>query len=145
MKKNILILSLSVLFLACGEDRSSVEKLEKEVFAVHDEVMPKSGKLLELQEQVSQDIASTDSLFKLKASPTLEKRKANGLALSEALKDADSAMMDWMHHYKADSLKTLKITDALQYLETEKVKINSVRDKMLQSMNQAQTFLGSNP
>ncbi|TAG20423.1 MAG: hypothetical protein EAZ32_09415 [Cytophagia bacterium] len=144
MKKIVFCLVISALW-ACGEDRSGVEKLEKEVFAIHDEVMPQSGKLLELQEQVSQDIATTDSLFKLKATPALEKRKTDGLALSEALKDADSAMMDWMHDYKADSLKTLKVADAMPYLEAEKVKINTVRDKMLQSMNQAQKFLGSNP
>ncbi|TAF02732.1 MAG: hypothetical protein EAZ80_00715, partial [Runella slithyformis] len=108
MKKIVFCLVISTLW-ACGEDRSGVEKLEKEVFAIHDEVMPQSDKLLELQEQVSQDIATTDSLFKLKATPDLEKRKTDGLALSEALKDADSAMMDWMHDYKADSLKTLKV------------------------------------
>ena len=145
MKKTLVTLSLSVALLACAEDRSSVDKLEKEVFSIHDEVMPQSSKLMELQEQISQDVATTDSLVKRNLNPTLEKRKADGLAIAEALKDADAAMMDWMHNYQGDSLKTLKVAAAMPYLETEKTKINVVRDKMLQSMNRAQKFLDSNP
>jgi HSP90 family molecular chaperone len=145
MKKIVLVLSLLVAVWACSEDRSGVEKLEKEVMGVHDEVMPQMSRIMELQEQVSQQIATTDSLVKLTATPELEKQKADGLAVAEALRDADTAMMDWMHNYQADSLKTLKVADAMPYLEAEKVKINTVRDKMLQSINQAQQFLGSNP
>jgi len=145
MKKTLVALSLAVVLVACSEDRSSVDKLEKEVFAIHDEVMPQSSKLMELQEQISQDVATTDSLFKRTPSPTLEKRKADGLAIAEALKDADTAMMDWMHNYQADSLKTLQVAAAMPYLEAEKIKMNTVRDKMLESMNRAQKLLDTNP
>ena len=146
MKNLLLISSLSVLFVACaGEDRTLIDKMEQELFVVHDEIMPKMDKLMELQETVSQEIAEADSLLKLKPNAELGKRKLEGLAVSEKLRDADKGMMDWMHEYKGDTLKTLKVEAALGYLNAEKIKINAVRDKMLEALTQAEKFTGENP
>jgi hypothetical protein len=143
--KHLLMSILALTIIACNQDKAQVENLEKEVFAVHDEVMPKMSKLLELKEAISQDIAKSDSLLKFKPNPDLEKRKTEGLTISEALEDADRNMMDWMHTYNSDSLKTLQPAAAIDYLKAEKTKIVSVRDKMLDAMVRAEKFTGSNP
>ncbi len=143
--KYLLTSILALTMIACNQDKAEVENLKNEIFAVHDEVMPKMSKLLELKEAVSQDISKTDSLLKIKPSPNLEKRKAEGLAISEALDDADRNMMDWMHRFNGDSLKTLSPAEAKDYLDTEKLKINAVRDKMLDGIARAEKFTGSNP
>lgn len=131
---------------ACaGEDRTAIDKMEQELFVVHDEIMPKMGKLVELQEAVSQKIAEADSLLKREPDAELEKRKLEGLSVSEKLRDADKGMMDWMHDYKGDTLKTLKVEAAIGYLNAEKTKINAVRDKMLEALTRAEKFTGQNP
>ncbi len=143
--KYILNIFLILIIIACNQDKAEVGNLEREVFAVHDEVMPKMDKLLELKEAVSLDISKADSLLNIKSNLDLEKRKVEGLAISESLEDADRNMMDWMHNYKSDSLKTLSAVEAIKYLKAEKIKISAVRDKMLESITKAEKFTGVNP
>jgi hypothetical protein len=83
----------------------------------------------------------------MKPNPDLEKRKAEGLAISEALEDADRNMMDWMHDYsaKSDSAKAISAAAAMDYLKAEKTKITAVRDKMVDGMTRAEKFTGTNP
>jgi hypothetical protein len=143
--KHLLSSILIFTLISCNQDKAQIETLEKEVFAVHDEIMPKMDKLLDLKEAVSQDIVKTDSLLNIKADAALQKHKEEGLAISENLEDADRNMMDWMHNYNGDSLKTLGTAAAINYLKSEKVKINSVRDKMLEGLAKAEKFTGKNP
>ncbi len=143
--KYILNSILILTIIACNQDKAQIDSLEKEVFAIHDEVMPKMDKLLELKEAVSQDISKNDSLLKIKPNTDLKKRKTDGLAISERLEDADRNMMDWMHNYKGDSLKILPPASAIEYLKAEKTKINTIKDKMLDAMARAEKFTGSNP
>lgn len=141
----LLSLLSASLFLACQHNEAEVGALRKEVFAVHDEIMPKMGDIMDLREQITVDITTTDSLLKLKPSADLQKRKATGLQIGEALDDADHAMMDWMHEFDGDSLEKMDAQKALAYLKSEKQKITAVRDKMLESINQAQQFTGTKP
>lgn len=126
---------------SCGQDKAAVEQAEKEVFVIHDEVMPKIGQLMEYKEALSKEITSLDSLLKIKTIDSLQKRKEEALALSSSLQDADKGMMDWMHDYNGDSLKTLSGDEALKAMNAEKEKIGAVRDKMLESMGKVAQFL----
>ncbi|MCP1382384.1 viral A-type inclusion protein [Runella salmonicolor] len=140
--KNIIIAFGIVLFAsACSEDKGSVEQTEKEVFVIHDEVMPKMGQLMELKTGLSKEISAIDSLVKITPNDSLQKRKEEALALSVALTEADQGMMNWMHDYNGDSLKALSGEEAIKAMNAEKTKISAVRDKMLESMAKAEQFL----
>jgi hypothetical protein len=140
--KNIIIAFGIVLFAsACSEDKGSVEQTEKEVFVIHDEVMPKMGQLMELKTGLSKEISAIDSLVKITPNDSLQKRKEEALALSVALTEADQGMMNWMHDYNGDSLKALSGEEAVKAMNAEKTKISAVRDKMLESMAKAEQFL----
>ncbi len=140
--KNIIIAFGIVLFAcACSEDKGSVDQTEKEVFVIHDEVMPKMGQLMELKTALSKEISAIDSLVKITPNDSLQKRKEEALALSVALTEADQGMMNWMHDYNGDSLKALSGEEAVKAMNAEKTKISAVRDKMLESMAKAEQFL----
>lgn len=141
MKNTVNALIISLLVSACGQDKDSVEQTEKEVFVIHDEVMPKMGQLMDLKTGLSKEIAAIDSLTKISVNDSLQKRKEEALALSLALTEADQGMMDWMHNYNGDSLKALSGDAALNAMNAEKTKISAVRDKMLASMTKAEQFL----
>jgi hypothetical protein len=141
MKKlSILALTLAV-FSGCGNDTASVEQVEKEVFVIHDEVMPNMGQLMAYKGDVSKEIAMIDSLLNIKAADSLQKRKDEALALSSSLLDADEGMMNWMRAYNGDSLKALPAEEALKAMNAEKTKISAVRDKMKESLEKAKAFL----
>ena len=141
----ILIISLSTLLFSCKEDRSDVEKVRAEVFVIHDEVMPKMDKLMELRETISESVAKSDSILQTNKSEVMAERKSMALSIGEDLDDADREMMDWMQQYKDDSVNTMTKEKAIEYLNFEKKKITVVRDKMLESINKAQKFTDSNP
>lgn len=140
--KKLLIAAISVALLgSCGQDKAAIEQAEKEVFVIHDEIMPQMGQLMEYKKTLSQEIMVIDSLLKIKAIDSLQKRKDQALSLSSLLEEADKGMMDWMHDYKGDSLKMLSSEDALKAMDAEKTKISTVRDKMKESMEKAAQFL----
>lgn len=141
MKNIIVAFGFALSISACSEDKGSVEQTEKEVFVIHDEVMPKMGQLMELKTGLSKEISAIDSLVKITPNDSLQKRKDEALALSVALTEADQGMMNWMHNYNGDSLKALSGEEAIKAMNAEKTKISAVRDKMLESMAKAEQFL----
>lgn len=141
MKNIIIAFGIALVASACSENKDSVEQTEKEVFVIHDEVMPKMGQLMELKNGLSKEISTIDSLIKITSNDSLQKRKEEALALSVALTEADQGMMNWMHDYNGDSLKALSGEEAVKGMNAEKTKISAVRDKMLESMAKAEQFL----
>ncbi len=141
MKKLIVIAITMAIFSSCGQDKAAVEQAEKEVFVIHDEIMPQMGQLMEYKQTLSQEITALDSLLKIKTIDSLQKRKDDALALSVSLEEADKGMMNWMHDYNGDSLKTLSGDEALKAMNAEKTKISAVRDKMKEGMEKAAQFL----
>jgi hypothetical protein len=141
MKKIIVSAITMVILGSCGQDKAAVEQAEKEVFVIHDEIMPQMGQLMEYKQTLSQEITALDSLLKIKTIDSLQKRKDDALALSVSLEEADKGMMNWMHDYNGDSLKTLSGDEALKAMNAEKTKISAVRDKMKEGMEKAAQFL----
>lgn len=144
MKKVNLLLSLvipTMMIFSCSQEKGNIDQVEKEVFAIHDEVMPKMGQIMDLRNALSQKIVTIDSLLKIKNDDSLQQQKDQALTLSNALQQADEGMMNWMHAYNGDSLKALSSDDALKALNAEKTKISQVRDQMLESITKAEAFL----
>jgi small-conductance mechanosensitive channel len=144
MKKVSLLLSLvipTMMIFSCSQEKGNIDQVEKEVFAIHDEVMPKMGQIMDLRNALSQKIVTIDSLLKIKNEDSLQQQKDQALTLSNALQQADEGMMNWMHAYNGDSLKALSGDEALKALNAEKTKISQVRDQMLESITKAEAFL----
>ncbi|MDF7821136.1 hypothetical protein P1X15_26160 [Runella sp. MFBS21] len=144
MKKVSLLLSLlipTMMIFSCSQEKGNIDQVEKDVFAIHDEVMPKMGQIMDLRNALSQKIVSIDSLLKIKNDDSLQQQKDQALTLSNALQQADEGMMNWMHAYNGDSLKALSGDEALKALNAEKTKISQVRDQMLESITKAEAFL----
>ena len=141
----IVVAAAGLGLLACssGVTKEDVDKAEKAVFAVHDEVMPKIGTMLKLNKQLRHRTDSLDSLKTVDASATvrIDEEKAQALLLSRQLRDADSVMMGWMEGYKGDTLQQLKPEQALSYLTQQQTKINDVKQKINTSIEQARTYL----
>ncbi|WP_157585420.1 viral A-type inclusion protein [Runella zeae] len=130
-----------MMIFSCSQEKGNIDQVEKEVFAIHDEVMPKMGQIMDLRNALSQKIVTIDSLLKIKNEDSLQQQKDQALTLSNALQQADEGMMNWMHAYNGDSLKALSGDEALKALNAEKTKISQVRDQMLESITKAEAFL----
>jgi hypothetical protein len=138
------LLTISNAFWACNSG-DSVKEAENEVFALHDEVMPKMGDMMKLRKELNQRIASLDSLKATgSATATLrtDEEKEQAILLSRNLNNADSLMMDWMNHYNGDTLTKLSPDEALRYLADQKDQITDVKTKVNTSIEQAKQFLG---
>lgn len=113
--------------------------MQDNVMVVHDEVMPRSGELMDLKEQISHQI---DSLSKLSLpSASLKSRQEEGIAINKSLSEADSLMEDWMHQYNADTLNGMDAAQAKVYLDKELAKITVVKEKINSGITEAKKFL----
>lgn len=138
-------LILSCSFWSCSESgEKAVKDAENDVFAIHDEVMPKLDETMKLRKRLKAHIASLDSIKAAgSASATLrideERDQANRLAKNLAV--ADSLMFYWMNQYKNDTIAKIPSEDALRYLEQQKDQITDVKTKINSSIQQASQFL----
>ncbi|MGF7217595.1 hypothetical protein GGR92_003769 [Spirosoma lacussanchae] len=138
----------ATLFLgSCQSNEDAVREAENEVFAIHDEVMPKTSDILGLKKQLNQRLTALDSLGEA-GSPTATLRadedREQLMRLRKNLSDADSSMMSWMNQYNGDTLTTLSSEEALRYLAEQKDQINEVKTRVNTSIEQARSFLGKN-
>ncbi|WP_234733344.1 hypothetical protein [Tellurirhabdus bombi] len=149
MKKvTITVTCFALLSLAAckSESKEGVEKLEAEVMAVHDEVMPRMEELMQLKGQISEQLIMIDSTAKTnKLTVPLQDRINEGIMINQSLVEADSLMSEWMYQYKADTLKSLDESKATEYLNLEKQKISRVKEKTNQSIDRAKKYLESQP
>lgn len=153
MKISYYPVALALLMLACGpsgsdknegsEQAASVEQLEKDVFAIHDEVMPRMSDILKLKKGLNGKLATLDSLQQATPSEAvrIDEQKAQGQLVLRHLTEADSLMRDWMYRYNGDTLKALPEADAVRYLNSQKEIINDVKQKFNQSISDAQAYL----
>lgn len=119
MKNIILFLCLVGLITSCKEKST----LEKEVMAIHDEVMPRLGEL-------NKDKKGLQSILKNTTDESVKITLKNAVT---ALEKADDGMMEWMAEWKLPSEEPARKA----YLEKEMVRITRVKTDMLKSMNNA--------
>ncbi len=123
----IRILVLASLFvISCKHQHGeSTSPLYKEVMAIHDAVMPEMATIHKLKKELK----------------TIKTPASNDVILHQIknLDDADEAMMSWMAAFKIPEDKTNETT----YLESEKVKIQQVSDRMFAAMKAAASTIDS--
>lgn len=116
---------------ANGTDR---EQLYDEVIAVHDEVMPKMQTIMNLKEQLRQKI---DSLAADTVANQAQLEKVR--SLTEALDQADEAMMSWMRGFKRDYGEMTE-EEIMDYLNQEKEKIEQVAEQTETAIREAREY-----
>ncbi|TAI47877.1 hypothetical protein [Flagellimonas allohymeniacidonis] len=138
MKTRLLLFPSLVIFLffSCKQEKKTPEgptQMEK-VMAIHDEVMPKMGKLGKLVGELKAKVDTTET----------------GLQYEAAMKDlqgANTAMMDWMMNFgdRFDSEEILEgkeLTEQKQlWLDEEEEKVRALRDQINQSLENAEALL----
>ncbi|MEY3050729.1 MAG: hypothetical protein RLY31_514 [Bacteroidota bacterium] len=120
---------LPILLFSCHDSgRQAEEQLAKEIFAVHDAVMPKNADIVRMQK-------------KLKKLDKQEKNLppdavADILEAIHRLEAAYDSMMLWMGDFKAPAkLRSSKSHEEIMvYLETEMAEIRAVETAMLSSL-----------
>ena len=116
----------------------AVEKKRSEVMAVHDEIMPGMGTLMNLKKQLKEKAAAMDS------AQSIDQEQLVSIQVSiEQLEEADEAMMQWMRTYK-DPADSVNENEAIAYLELKEQEIHEVKEKMQESEAAAKALLNDN-
>jgi hypothetical protein len=134
----ITLLFIGGAFLSgCNNDNKELEtKLNEEVMAVHNDVMPKMGESNRIKRQLKsfkevvpdENAALKDSLI-------------NTILL---LSKSEDMMSDWMTHYKYPNA-AMNHDEIIKYLEGQKDSIKMVSDNMYKSIAIANGFLKQVP
>ena len=117
--------------------KTKEDSLYHEVMQGHDIGMAKMGKLRKHLKQIQHEL---DSIAKLPSKKIDQRYQQALIDLQEDLNYADYSMYTWMDEFKADSAKDDK-TERLSYLESEKVKVEKVKESILNSMQRADSLL----
>jgi C4-type Zn-finger protein len=145
--KNFFLLLFPFIFLAsCKEDRghavrpvpeTKADSLFQEVMQGHDVGMAKMGKIKGHLKQVQNEL---DSLTVLKNKSAVSERISELEKLKSALQQADEGMYLWMKEFKADSGENDSQV-RIKYLESEKIKVEKVKEDILESLKLADSIL----
>ena len=139
MKKYLLILACVSIFISCKEEQKQAKEETNQmehVMAIHDEVMPKMGKLGRLVGQLK---PMADSLGA--ASPQAKTMRE--------LQRANESMMDWMRGFgdRFDSEEILEgkalSPEKQLWLNEEEEKVKAVKELINTSIEKAETLLNS--
>ncbi|MDN5200622.1 hypothetical protein QQ008_04595 [Fulvivirgaceae bacterium BMA10] len=118
-----------------SEEEQAEQALLDETLEIHDDVMPKHHYLLKLKKNLQH---RADSLTNLE---TENAEKVDELkALMVDLEDAYQGMSDWMHDFERAN-EGMSHEDIMDYYQHEKEKIQSVREKMLSAISNAEHAL----
>jgi hypothetical protein len=150
MYKSILIGCVCLTLLSCNNENKTDRKnafsdvpvtkedsLYKEVMHVHDVAMAKTSELRKAMNSIK---LALDSLDKLPAAKQDKNYRQLLKGISEDLNYADFSMNTWMTEFVIDSAKShpeLRI----QYLQSEKVKVDKVNDNIFNSLSRADSLV----
>jgi hypothetical protein len=150
MKKRcaILFLFAVTIMTACNNSaeiknnevtKTKADSLLDEVDDGHAVAMGKMGKLNRTQQQVSRLI---DSISKLpaKAREAAAPYKTKLENLQEELRTADVNMNQWMESFNMDSAVN-NTEERIRYLTTEKIKVDKVKEDLLNGLQKADCVL----
>lgn len=149
MKKYIIIVIATLSLVACNSNEektpdaatAKADTLIKEVMEGHDVGMAKTPRLSKAQKEAQRLL---DSISKL---PAKSQELAAGLkarldSLKKDLEYADMAMNKWMKEFNYDSAAN-NVEKRIEYLAEEKIKVNKVKDAILNSLQRADSVLKS--
>jgi hypothetical protein len=123
----IFIFGLTIIVLtSCKDRKAEQKKLQSEIMVVHDSLMMDMGQLTDKRMMLTKLTSNLDSLKKIDNSLDTNQLKSNINNQKLALSNADDAMMNWMNGFNPDFTgKSSK--EITQYLESQKIKIDSVK------------------
>lgn len=116
--------------------KNKEDSLYHDVMKGHDIGMAKMSALRKHITKVQQEL---DSLNKLSKARVDARYRQTLVDLNEDLTYADNAMFTWMDEFEVDSARDNK-TQRLAYLESEKVKVEKVRDHILNALQRADSL-----
>lgn len=136
MKKHFLFLALSIIVLSCKEEKKLPEEQTQmeRVMAIHDEVMPKMGKLAKYTAELKAKVDTTEMGLKYEAG-------------MKDLQNANKSMMDWMMNFgdRFDSDEILNGKELTakkrEWLNEEEEKVKVLRDEINSSIEAAEELL----
>ena len=142
MKKILFVFTVifTILVISCKEEgkKENAEPTQmQEVMAIHDEVMPKMGKINTLIQELNAKIDTTEA----------------GTQYVEAKKDLEAAhkfMMDWMKGFgdrftSDEIMKGKSLSDEKKkWLDEEEEKVNELRNQINSSIENAEELLKNN-
>lgn len=118
------------------EDSAYTEALD-----IHDEVMPKMGKIIGYQKKAQQRLDSVAQLLKKNGLAGAKEFKQRVDSLLFELKLAERGMNDWMEGFTAEP-KLPTTEERTAYFEDQKVKALKMKDKFFTALDKAKAMLG---
>ena len=123
------------MLTSCGGSDSAFEQedaLRNEIFAIHDEIMPKMTEIVQLK----------GGLIELPTDPTNETTVKAALV---QLEKAEDAMMDWMNNFTApEKMRGNKSHEEIMaYLQAQQEEITKVQQMMNNSIDGAGRILAA--
>ncbi len=154
--RTILFFSLISLLVACGGSehkghaghqapKTSLDSLYGSIWDAHDAVMPKMSKIRGAQKRAGQLLDSINLALNKRSSMETPQEKSWKVALQELIDQlnyADYAMDRWMTEFNIDSAQQ-KGEARRPYLESEKVKVDKVKDAILRSLSRADSLFAA--
>lgn len=117
--------------------KTKEDSLFHEVMQGHDIGMARMGKVRGYLKQIQSEL---DSLARIPGNKLDENYQEALIDLQEDLNYADYSMYTWMDEFEADSAKTDK-AKRLAYLESEKIKVEKVKENILSGLQRADSLL----
>ncbi len=118
---------MGILSACENVQEKTADKLNEELMALHDQIMPKTENLVSLKSKLDSLAKGPDSLHVKK--------------LQTALSKADESMMDWMHHYSLDSLEKMSIQDKIKYLSSQITQLHSIEQLTDSTITAAKNYV----
>lgn len=144
------IISIVFVCISCNQTEEPIRKdgfsevpktkedsLYKEVMDGHNIGMARIGRVKKAITETQQQLDSLNKLSKNKIDPNHQQALID---LQEDLNYADYAMFKWMEEFKIDSAKG-NVELRIRYLESEKDKVNKVKDAILNALKRADSLL----
>ena len=134
MKKLLFLFLTLTIVLSCGGDGFDAEAERDKIFAVHDEVMPKIGEVMNLRREVQK-----------KASELNEEEADDLRDLAKELDEANTLMMVWMREWSEKSAEYMAMKNGAEeqkaYLADEMKKVQEVKEAIDNSIAKAKEAL----
>lgn len=135
MKRAFSLFVIILFVFACEKKEDKFETLKTEVFAIHDEVMPKMGELMSLKKKILDKVEGSANPDELR-----------GIALS--LEKAQEGMMSWMNDWSKNSTPHVNNEsteeEKMTFINAEIVRVKKVKEDINSSIAAAKKALENN-
>ena len=140
--KNQILIAISFLCLAgCSAGKNDEnEALQKEVIAVHDEVMPMMGSFVRNEMLIDSLLKNMKALKTTDPSLDTAAHKARLSSLKVKLESATDAMNKWMQDLELD-FEGMSDQEVKAYLEEEKRKVEQINQQFKEADTESKEVL----